>query len=102
MRIDAGDVDGTDMGPLISSAHRKNVLAAIDKGVKEGARLLIDGRDFKHPQYPEGFFVAPCLFDEVTENMSIYQQEIFGPVLVVVRVNHFEEALIFSKQTPIR
>lgn len=93
MKIDAGDVPGTDMGPLISSAHRQKVLAAIDKGVSEGAQLIIDGRNFKHEQYPQGFFVGPCLFDHVDENMSIYQQEIFGPVLVIVRVNTFEEAL---------
>jgi malonate-semialdehyde dehydrogenase (acetylating)/methylmalonate-semialdehyde dehydrogenase len=93
MRVDAGDVPGTDMGPLISSAHRERVLAAIDKGVQEGARLIIDGRSFKHDQYPEGFFVGPCLFDEVNEHMSVYQNELFGPVLVVVRVTNFEEAL---------
>lgn len=93
MNIDAGDVAGTDMGPLISSAHRQKVLAAIDKGVSEGAQLIIDGRSFKHPQYPQGFFIGPCLFDQVTEPMSVYQNEIFGPVLVIVRVNHFEEAL---------
>lgn len=93
MKIDAGDVDGTDMGPLISSAHREKVLTAIEKGVNEGARLIIDGRSFKHPQYPQGFFLGPCLFDEVTETMSVYQNELFGPVLVVVRVNTFEEAL---------
>lgn len=93
MRIDAGDVPGTDMGPLISAAHRNKVLAAVDKGVQEGARLIIDGRHFKHPQHPDGFFIGPCLFDEVTEHMSVYQNELFGPVLVLLRVNHFEEAL---------
>jgi malonate-semialdehyde dehydrogenase (acetylating)/methylmalonate-semialdehyde dehydrogenase len=93
MRIDAGDIPGTDMGPLISRVHRDRVLAAIDKGVNEGARLIIDGRGFKHAQYPQGFFVGPCLFDEVNEDMSVYQNELFGPVLVVVRVNSFEEAL---------
>lgn len=93
MRIDAGDVEKTDMGPLISSTHRAKVLAAIDKGVHEGARLIIDGRTFKHPQNPEGFFIGPCLFDQVTEDMSVYQEEIFGPVLVIVRVDSFEEAL---------
>lgn len=93
MRIDAGDVPNTDMGPLISSVHRQRVLAAIDKGVNEGARLVIDGRTFKHPQYEQGFFIGPCLFDEVNEQMSIYQNEIFGPVLAIVRVNDFEQAL---------
>ncbi|HAT9074539.1 TPA: CoA-acylating methylmalonate-semialdehyde dehydrogenase [Legionella pneumophila subsp. pneumophila] len=93
IRVDAGDVEGTDMGPLVSQAHRQRVLAAIEKGVNEGARLIIDGRTFQHPQYPQGFYLGPCLFDEVTEEMSVYQNEIFGPVLVIVRVNHFEEAL---------
>ncbi|MFI4918485.1 MAG: CoA-acylating methylmalonate-semialdehyde dehydrogenase [Legionellales bacterium] len=93
MRIDAGDVAGTDMGPLISKTHREKVLAAVDKGVTEGARLVIDGRAFKHPQHPQGFFLGPCLFDNVNESMSIYQNEIFGPVLVVLRVANFEQAL---------
>lgn len=93
MRIDAGDVAGTDMGPLISNAHRQRVVAAIDKGIAEGAKLLIDGRTFKHPKNPNGFFLGPCLFDEVNTHMSLYQNELFGPVLIVVRVNDFEEAL---------
>lgn len=93
MRIDAGDVANTDMGPLISSAHRQKVLEAIDKGESEGARLIIDGRTFKHPQNSQGFFVGPCLFDHVNESMSVYQNEIFGPVLVIVRVKHFEDAI---------
>ena len=93
MRIDAGDVAGADMGPLINSAHRDRVLAAVNKGEQEGARLIIDGRNFQHPQYPEGFFMGPCLFDQVNEQMSVYQNEIFGPVLVIVRLNSFEEAI---------
>jgi malonate-semialdehyde dehydrogenase (acetylating)/methylmalonate-semialdehyde dehydrogenase len=93
IRIDAGDSSDCDMGPLISSAHRERVLAAIDKGVDEGAKLLIDGRAFKHPKHAQGYFVGPSLFDKVDESMSIYQNEIFGPVLVVIRVDNFEEAL---------
>lgn len=93
MRIDAGDIANTDMGPLISSAHRQKILAAIDKGVDEGAKLIIDGRTFKHPQHQQGFFIGPCLFDEVDEQMSVYQNEIFGPVLVIIRVSNFEQAL---------
>lgn len=93
MTIDAGDVPGCDMGPLVSSAHRLRVLEAIDHGVAEGAKLVIDGRPFKHPKHPLGYFIGPSLFDNVTESMSVYQQEIFGPVLVIVRVANFEEAL---------
>jgi malonate-semialdehyde dehydrogenase (acetylating) / methylmalonate-semialdehyde dehydrogenase len=93
IRVDAGDIKGCDMGPLISKEHRQRVLKAIDAGVTEGATLLIDGRDFQHPLHPQGYFIGPCLFDNVDESMSIYQNEIFGPVLVIVRVNDFEEAL---------
>lgn len=93
MRINAGDVPNTDMGPLISSAHRQRVVAAVDKGINEGAKLIIDGRSFKQPEHPQGFFLGPCLFDDVTENMSLYQNEIFGPVLIIVRVPDFETAL---------
>jgi malonate-semialdehyde dehydrogenase (acetylating)/methylmalonate-semialdehyde dehydrogenase len=93
MKIDAGDVTECDMGPLVSAAHRERVLAAIDKGVAEGAQLLIDGRSFKHPNHPQGYFIGPSLFDQVNDKMSIYQNEIFGPVLVVVRAPDFEHAL---------
>ena len=93
IKIDAGDVQGTDMGPLVSQAHRARVLQAIADGIAEGATLVIDGRDFKHQRLSNGYFVGPCLFDKVTAEMSIYQREIFGPVLVVVRVSDFESAL---------
>lgn len=93
IRIDAGDVATSDMGPLISASHRQRVLSAIDKGVAEGANLLVDGRAFQHPLHPQGYFLGPSLFDQVDESMSIYQNEIFGPVLVVVRVDTFEQAL---------
>lgn len=93
IRVDSGDAAAVDMGPLISAAHRQKILNALEKGVQEGAELLIDGRGFEHPQYPEGFFLGPCLFDKVDEHMSVYQEELFGPVLVVVRVQSFEEAL---------
>lgn len=93
MRIGSGQAAETDIGPLISSAHRARVLDAVHQGVEEGARLIVDGRNFKHPTCPEGYYLGPCLFDEVQESMSIYQNEIFGPVLAVVRVKNFEEGL---------
>lgn len=93
IKVDAGDVPNTDMGPLISAQHRQRVLAAIDAGEAAGASLLIDGRHYQHPQYPHGFFLGPTLFDHVTESMNIYQEEIFGPVLVMMRVNTLEEAI---------
>jgi len=93
IKIDAGDVAGCEMGPLISAAHRARVVQAVTDGVDEGADLIIDGRSFKHPQLSEGYFIGPSLFDRVTDGMRIYQREIFGPVLVVLRVNNFDEAL---------
>lgn len=93
IKIDSGDAKEVDMGPLISSTHRNKVLKLIEQGENEGAKLVVDGRTFQHPSLPHGFFLGPCLFDKVQESMSIYQQEIFGPVLVHVRVKDFESAL---------
>jgi malonate-semialdehyde dehydrogenase (acetylating)/methylmalonate-semialdehyde dehydrogenase len=93
IKIDAGDVPGCDMGPLISKNHRERVLAAINNGIDEGAKLVVDGRAFKHPQYLQGYFMGPTLFDDVTESMSVYKNEIFGPVLVMIRAENFEQAL---------
>lgn len=98
IRIDSGEVPHCDMGPLISQAHRQRVLHAIEQGLNEGAKLLVDGRDFIHSTFSEGFFVGPTLFDEVLPSMFIYQQEIFGPVLIILRVNDFEEALTLVNQ----
>jgi malonate-semialdehyde dehydrogenase (acetylating) / methylmalonate-semialdehyde dehydrogenase len=100
IRIDAGDAEGVDMGPLISAAHQASVVQAVTDGVAAGATLVIDGRAFKHPDYPNGYFVGPSLFDHVTTSMAIYQREIFGPVLVVLRVQCFEEALALVNQNP--
>ena len=81
------------MGPLISKDHKNKVEDFIDLGVKEGAKLLLDGRNLKIQGYENGYFVGPTLFDYVTDNMDIYKNEIFGPVLSVVRVNNYESAL---------
>jgi len=98
MVIDSGDVPGCEMGPLISESHRNRVMAAIEQGVNEGGVLVTDGRDFKHAKNAQGYFLGPSLFDRVTPDMSIYQKELFGPVLVVVRVDNFEEALSLVNQ----
>jgi malonate-semialdehyde dehydrogenase (acetylating)/methylmalonate-semialdehyde dehydrogenase len=81
------------MGPVVSREHQQKILAYIDSGVEEGATLVADGRNFTVNGHENGFFVGPTLFDNVTTEMRIYQEEIFGPVLVVVRVNSFDEAL---------
>lgn len=93
IRVDCGDAANVDMGPLISRAHHQRVLNAIDQGIAEGAKIVVDGRNFAHPKHSKGFFMGPVLFDAVDESMSIYQNEIFGPVLVIMRVQQFEQAL---------
>jgi len=93
VRINQGLDEQADMGPLVTRQHYDKVKSYIDLGVQEGAKLVVDGRDFKLAGHEEGFFMGPCLFDHVTANMRIYKEEIFGPVLSVMHVNNFEEAL---------
>ena len=87
-----GDKD-SDMGPLVTGAHRAKVIEYIEAGVKEGAKLVVDGRGVKVPGHEKGFFLGGCLFDGVTASMRIYKEEIFGPVLCVARAKDFEDAL---------
>lgn len=84
---------GSDMGPLVTAVHRDKVASYIDAGVKEGAKLVVDGRNPKVDGAENGFWLGPTLFDNVKPNMSIYADEIFGPVLSVVRVKSYEEGL---------
>ncbi len=83
----------SEMGPLVTREHRDKVKGYVDLGVEEGARLVVDGRDFVAPGHANGFFLGGCLFDKVLPQMRIYKEEIFGPVLGVVRAKSFEEAL---------
>ncbi len=85
-------------GPVVSAAHRKRVLDYIQMGVDEGAELAVDGRDFRLQGYENGFFIGPTLFDRVTPQMRTYREEIFGPVLQIVRAANFEEALALPSQ----
>ncbi|HEY8595398.1 MAG TPA: CoA-acylating methylmalonate-semialdehyde dehydrogenase [Devosiaceae bacterium] len=85
--------DDADFGPLVTSEARARVTGYVDKGVEEGATLVVDGRGFALQGYENGFFIGPCLFDRVTRDMTIYKEEIFGPVLSVVRAKTYEEAL---------
>ncbi|QIE57450.1 CoA-acylating methylmalonate-semialdehyde dehydrogenase [Pikeienuella piscinae] len=87
------DGDDADFGPLVTAEAKKRVLGLIDRGVEEGAKLVVDGRGFKMQGYENGFFVGGCLFDNVTPDMDIYKTEIFGPVLSTVRADSYETAL---------
>ena len=83
----------SDMGPLISFDHKQKVENYIREGINEGANLILDGREIKIQGYEGGFFIGPTLFDNVEKNMEIYKEEIFGPVLCVMRVKKYEEAI---------
>ncbi len=91
---------GCDMGPLVTKQHLEKVSGYVEAGVTEGATLVVDGRDGEFDSDGEGFFLAPTLFDNVTTDMSIYKDEIFGPVLGVLRVKSYDEGLKLINDSP--
>lgn len=93
LKVGNGMQGDSDMGPLVTAEHKAKVEGFIGEGVAQGAQLIVDGRNFKVPGAENGFFVGATLFDKVTTEMSIYQQEIFGPVLGIVRVPDFASAV---------
>jgi malonate-semialdehyde dehydrogenase (acetylating)/methylmalonate-semialdehyde dehydrogenase len=100
LKIGPGTVRDMDMGPLVTAAHRDRVRAYIDAGVAAGATLVCDGRGLTVEGAEQGFFLGPTLFDHVTPTMSIYTDEIFGPVLVVLRVDTLDEAIDLVNRNP--
>ena len=93
LKVGPGNDPEVEMGPLISKAHLSKVKGYVDSGVKAGASLVVDGRDIALQGYENGYFIGGCLFDNVTKDMQIYKEEIFGPVLSVVRTDTFDSAL---------
>ena len=93
LKVGPGMDKQSEMGPLVTKEHLSKVKGYVDIGVKEGAKLIVDGRKFKMQGYENGYYIGGCLFDQVTKNMRIYKEEIFGPVLSVVRAKDFDEAL---------
>ena len=93
LKVGPGTDPEVEMGPLISKQHLDKVTSFVDRGVQEGADLLVDGRSISLQGYENGYFIGGCLFDNVQENMSIYKEEIFGPVMSVVRKPTFNDAL---------
>jgi malonate-semialdehyde dehydrogenase (acetylating)/methylmalonate-semialdehyde dehydrogenase len=93
LKVGSGMDKKSEMGPLVTKEHLEKVKGYIDIGVKEGAKLVVDGRNLKLQGYEKGYYLGGCLFDHVKKDMRIYREEIFGPVLSVVRAKDFEEAL---------
>ncbi len=100
LKVSAGTEPGADLGPLISKAAHARVTSLIEAGVKEGAKLELDGRGIKVPGYPDGNFVGPTVFSGVKPGMKIYDEEIFGPVLCLASVDTLDEAIAFVNANP--
>ncbi|PRA52605.1 MULTISPECIES: CoA-acylating methylmalonate-semialdehyde dehydrogenase [Pseudomonas] len=100
LTVNAGSEPGTDVGPVISKRAKARILELIESGIKEGAKLELDGRDISVPGYEQGNFVGPTLFSGVTTDMQIYTQEIFGPVLVVLEVDTLDQAIALVNANP--
>ena len=93
LKIGPGHADDIEMGPVVTKQAHERILNLIDKGVDEGATLVVDGRGLKLQGYENGYFMGGSLFDHVTEEMAVYKEEVFGPVLVVVRADDYETAV---------
>lgn len=100
LKVNAGSEPGTDVGPVISKKAKARILELIESGIREGAKLELDGRDISVPGYEQGNFVGPTLFSGVTTDMQIYSQEIFGPVLVVLEVDTLDQAIALVNANP--
>ena len=100
LKVGAGDQKGVDMGPLITAPHRDKVRHYIDIGEQEGAKLVLDGRGLKVAGNEQGFYLGPTLFDHVRTGMTIYKEEIFGPVLIVLRADTFDDAIGLVNANP--
>jgi malonate-semialdehyde dehydrogenase (acetylating)/methylmalonate-semialdehyde dehydrogenase len=100
LTVGPGTDPGSDMGPLITEAHRDRVAGYVESAERQGADLVVDGRHVKVPGFDGGFFLGPCLVDRVTPSMEVYRDEIFGPVLSVLRVDDLDQAIDVVNANP--
>jgi len=100
LKVNAGVEKGTDLGPVISKSAKQRILSLLEDGLREGAKLELDGRAVKVPGYERGNFIGPTIFSAVTPAMKIYTTEIFGPVMVIVAVNTLDEAIALINNNP--
>ncbi|WP_336719374.1 CoA-acylating methylmalonate-semialdehyde dehydrogenase [Acinetobacter soli] len=100
LKVNAGHEPNTDVGPVISTRAKARVIDLINSGVEQGAKLLLDGRDVQVSGYEQGNFVGPTIFNQVTPDMRIYQEEVFGPVLAIMHVDTLEQAIALINANP--
>ena len=100
LKVNAGLEKTTDLGPVVSKNAKHRILGLVEEGIKEGAKLELDGRGIKVPGYEQGNFIGPTIFSAVTPAMKIYTTEIFGPVMVIVGVNSLDEAITLINNNP--
>ena len=100
LKVNAGTEKGADLGPVVSKTAKQRILGLVEDGIKEGAKLELDGRTIKVPGYEAGNFIGPTIFSGVTPEMRIYTTEIFGPVMVIVSVNSLSEAITLINDNP--
>src|SRR5262249_51009716 len=101
IKVGEGHQPGVTMGPVVSARHKERVLSYIEKGIKEGAKLLLDGRNCKVDGFPNGHFIGPTVFAGVTPEMTIGREEIFGPVLSLMEARDLDHALAMAKAHPL-
>ena len=100
LKVGPGSAPGVDMGPLVTAAHRERIRGLVQKGVDEGAKVVLDGRSLRVPGAERGFFLGPTLLDHVRTEMTVYREEIFGPVLVVLRAATLDDAIALVNRNP--
>lgn len=100
LKVNSGHEPNTDVGPVISTRAKARVIDLINSGVEQGAKLLLDGRDVQVSGYEQGNFVGPTIFNQVTTDMRIYQEEVFGPVLAIMHVETLEQAIALINANP--
>src|ERR1700731_953713 len=100
LKVNAGVEKGADLGPVVSKNAKNRILGLVEDGIKEGAKLELDGRGIKVPGYEQGNFIGPTIFSAVTSAMKVYTTEIFGPVMVIVGVNTLDEAITLINNNP--
>jgi malonate-semialdehyde dehydrogenase (acetylating)/methylmalonate-semialdehyde dehydrogenase len=100
LKVGAGSEKGTDVGPVVSKSAKQRILGLIEQGIRDGAKLELDGRGIKVPGYEHGNFIGPTIFSEVTTDMAIYTTEIFGPVMVIVAVPTLDAAIALVNANP--